>query len=240
VRCLLDSGCERLVISADLVPHAKLAPSQYSLYAANKASLDVVGDSVISFVIDGQLFEVDVSVLAKVDKFLLGSEWLGKQGAKWDFADGTVTSGNHCIKMHHRHRAGICRHIVVAHDCMIPTRHEANVIIRMEDDGIPLPLSDWAVEPQGLGPGVMATCTLFSDSQSQLVALVLNNSLKPKSLRANSLLGMAEPVQCLSSSGSAELSELLFAYSGDSSDFALHDESVMPASSSLRSRMAQT
>jgi len=53
VQCLLDSGCERSVISTDLVPNAELTPSQYTLYAANKASLDVVGDSVISFVIDG-------------------------------------------------------------------------------------------------------------------------------------------------------------------------------------------
>jgi len=67
---------------------------------------------------------------------------------------------------------------------------------------------------------VMAARTLFSDSQSQLVARILNNSLKPKSLRANSLLGMAEPVQCLSSSGSPKLSDFLFADSGDSSDFA--------------------
>jgi len=164
VRCLLDSGCERSVISADLVPNAKLTPSQYSLYAANKASLDVVGDSVISFVIDRQNFEADVSVSAKVDEFLLGSDWLEKHGAKWDFADETVTLGDHCIKVHHRHRAGICRRIVVAHDCVIPAKHQANVTVRMEDDGIPLPLSDWDVEPQGLGPGVMAACTLFSDS----------------------------------------------------------------------------
>jgi len=62
VRCLLDSGCERSVISADLVPNAELMPSQYTLYAANKASLDVVGDSIISFVIDWHNFEADVSV----------------------------------------------------------------------------------------------------------------------------------------------------------------------------------
>ena len=80
MRCLLDSGCERSVINADLVPNAKLTPLQYSLYAANKASLDVVGDSVISFVIDGQHFEAVVSVLAKVDEFLLGSDWLENKG----------------------------------------------------------------------------------------------------------------------------------------------------------------
>jgi len=55
----------------------------------------------------------------------------------------------------------------------------------MKDDGIPLPPGEWAIEPQGLGLGVMAARTLFSDSQSQLVARVLNNLLKPKTLSAN-------------------------------------------------------
>ena len=53
IRCLLDSGCERSLIPADLAPISELSPSQYSLYAlyaANKASLDVLGDTVISFV----------------------------------------------------------------------------------------------------------------------------------------------------------------------------------------------
>jgi len=94
VRCLLDRGCERSVISADLVPQAKLTPSQYSLFAANKASLDVVGDAVISFAIGGQQFEAEVSVSETVDEFLLGSNWLEKQGATWDFTSGTVTLGD--------------------------------------------------------------------------------------------------------------------------------------------------
>ena len=76
-------------------------------------------------------------------------------------------------------REGICRRIVVAHDCVVPAKDEANITVHMEDDGISVPPGDWAVEPQGLGPGVMAARILFSDSQSQLVARVLNNSLKP-------------------------------------------------------------
>ena len=65
------------------------------------------------------------------------------------------------------------------------------------------------------------------------VTRVSNNLLKPKSLRANSLLSMAEPVQCLSGTGNCELNNSLFADGGDSSDFVLPDESVMPVSSSL-------
>jgi len=60
VHCLLDSSCERSVIAAGLVHEAKLTPSEYTLFAANKASLDVLGDTVISFVIDGHAFEARV------------------------------------------------------------------------------------------------------------------------------------------------------------------------------------
>jgi len=90
------------------VPQEKLTPLQYSLFAANKASLDVVGDAVITFAfaIDGQQFEAEVSVSEKVDQFLLGSDWLEKQGATWDFTSGTVTLGDQCFKMHRRHRVG--------------------------------------------------------------------------------------------------------------------------------------
>jgi len=93
VKCLLDSGCERSVIAADLAPNANLTPSQFSLFAANRASLDVRGDTTLPFVIDGHDFEADVSVSDKVEGFLLGSDWLEKQGAQWDFAHGTVTWG---------------------------------------------------------------------------------------------------------------------------------------------------
>jgi len=76
VRCLLDSGCERSVIVAGLAPESKLTPSQYSLFVANKASLNVLGDTVIPFVTDGHAFEADVSMCDKVKDFLLGSDWL--------------------------------------------------------------------------------------------------------------------------------------------------------------------
>jgi len=33
----------------------------------------------------------------------------------------------------------ICRRVVVAADCIVPAKHEANVPVRMEDDGLPLP-----------------------------------------------------------------------------------------------------
>ena len=36
-----------VVIAADLAPNANLTPSQFSLFAANRASLDVLGDITV-------------------------------------------------------------------------------------------------------------------------------------------------------------------------------------------------
>ena len=98
----------------------------------------------------------------------LGSDWLEKQAAKWDFASGTVILGDKTIKGRCRQRTGISRRVVVATDCIVPAKHEANVPVRMEDDGLPLPSYDWAIEPQGLGPNVMTARTLFSDTDIAL------------------------------------------------------------------------
>jgi len=102
----------------------------------------------------------------------------------------------------------------------------------MEDDGLPLPSYDWAIEPQGLGPNVMTARTLFSDTQSLLVARVLNNSTRDKTLSANSFLSMGEPVQCLSYTASDPASMT----TDSSSPFCasqLFQEPFLPATSSL-------
>jgi len=85
----------------------------------------------------------------------------------------------------------------------------------------------------------MAARTLFSDSQSLLVARVLNNSLKPKTLSANSLLSMAEPVQCLPGTG-CEPSDSLSADGNAWCDSSLSDESALLVSPGLQPEMVST
>ena len=145
----------------------------------------------------------------------------------WDFANGTVTLGDKCIKVHRRHRAGICRRVMVASGCVIPAKHEANIPVYSEDDGVPIPPCDWAIEPQGLGPGVMTARTMFSDKQELLVARVLNNSMRDKPLSVNSFLSVAEPVQCLSSTNSSHTSGVVFAEPVYPRGFRLSDESTL-------------
>jgi len=111
--------------------------------------------------------------------------------------------------------------------------------MRMEYDGIPIPPCDSAIEPQGLGPGVMAESTLFSDSHYQLIAHVLNNSLQAKSLSMYSFLSMAELVQCLSGT-SCHSTGLVFAESSGYCDAMLSDESALSALPSRQSATVST
>ena len=109
----------------------------------------------------------------------------------------------------------------------------------MEDDGIPIPPCDWAIEPQGLGPGVMTTRTLFSDTQEMLVTRELNNSVRDKSLSANSFLSVAKLVQCLSGTD-CHTSGLVSAEPSDLCDSGLLDESILSATPGCLSAMVTT
>jgi len=84
----------------------------------------------------------------------------------------------------------------------------------------------------------MTARTLFSDSQPQLVARVLNNSCEDKLLPTDTFLSMAEPVQCLSDDGHKPASPMV---EGNRSqcDTLFWGESASPVSlSSLSSQMS--
>jgi len=98
IQCLLDSGCERSVISRNVIPRAKLTRTRYDLTVADKASLPILGNADLCFEIDGNCFEANVSVSPATDDFLLGSDWLEANRAKWDFATGTLHLGDRVIR----------------------------------------------------------------------------------------------------------------------------------------------
>jgi len=83
----------------------------------------------------------------------------------------------------------------------------------------------------------MAARTMFSDKQELLVARVLNNSKRDKPWSADSVLSVAEPVQCLSGTDSSHTSGVVFAepvYPG------LLDESIFSAKPGCLSAMVTT
>jgi len=185
IQCLLDSGCERSVISRSVVPNVRLTCSRYSLTVANKANLPILGDTTLHFEVDGNQYEANVSVSPAIDDFLLGSDWLEANGVKWDFTTGTLHFGNCVIHAYRRTLGKVCRRIMVSEDYIVPACHEANVPVKMLDKDIPHPTDNWVIETKQLSSRVMTVRTLIDGKQKRLVAQVCNYSDEPYELKAD-------------------------------------------------------
>ena len=160
VQCLLDGGCERSVISRNVIPHAKLTRTRYDLTVADKTNLSILGDTDLCFEIEGNRFRANVSVSPAIDDFLLGSDWMEANGAKWDFPTGTLQLGNCEIRAYRRTLGKMCRQVTVAEDIVVPARHEVNVPVEMTDKNIPHPAKNWVIETKQLSSRVMTARTL--------------------------------------------------------------------------------
>ena len=176
---------------------AKLTRSRVSLAltVADKTSLSILGDTDLCFEIEGNRFRANVSVSPAIDDFLLGSDWLEANRAKWDFATGTLQLGDCEIRAYRRTLGKMCRQVTVAEDTVVPARHEVNVPVQMTDKNIPHPAKNWVIETKQLSSRVMTARTLVDGRQKRLVARVCNYSNEPFELKANYCLARAEPVE---------------------------------------------
>ena len=144
---------------------------------------------------DGNCFEANVSVFLVIDDFLLGSDWLEANGAKWDFATGRLHFGDCVIHTYRRTLGKVCRQVMVLENYIVPARHEANVPVKMSDKDIPHPMDNWVIETKQLSFIVMTAWTLIDGKQERLVARVCNYSDEPYELKADNYLACAEPVE---------------------------------------------
>jgi len=112
----------------ELGPNVKLTHSHYSLSVANK----IVGDTDLQFTVDGHRFIANVLVSPTIDEFLLGSDWLVQNEAKW-VATGTPSckpqkhvsaAGLSALRQVHSlsKPVGLSDHATFHHDCWFSTR----------------------------------------------------------------------------------------------------------------------
>ena len=105
------------------------------------------------------------------------------------------------IHAYRRTLGRVCRQITVSEDCVVPARHEANILVEMVDKGVLHPVDDWVIETKQLSSRVMAARTLIDVKQERLVARICNYSDEPYALEAGSYLARAKPVDCLPGPG---------------------------------------
>jgi len=151
-----------------MVPDLPLPRSRYAILATNKTNLPILGDAKLHFTTDGHRFEGNVSVSPAIDDILLGSDWLVENKANWDFPEGTISLGDRLIRAYQCTLSNICHHILADEYCVMPPKHEANLPVKMVDDGIPHPPSDWAIEARILEHWVKVAQMLLSDNLAQI------------------------------------------------------------------------
>ena len=153
-------------------------------------TLPIDGDADIHFTIDG----LPVTVSPAIDELLLGSDWLAQNRCRWDFAAGKVYVGEKLIHTYQREWTDACRRIVVAENCTVPPRHEANVPAHMLRQGRRSCASDWALETEVIRPGVVTARTVLDGNGVDVVVRVCNYLDTLYEFKEDSLLGLAEPV----------------------------------------------
>jgi len=68
----------------------------------------------------------------------------------------TISFGDPVIHAYQRTLNEVCWCILVSEDCVVRMKREANVPVKVLDDGVPHPSSDWAIKPCNLEPGTYA------------------------------------------------------------------------------------
>jgi len=111
------------VISRSLLLDVSLTHSRSILSAANKMDLPILGHTDLHFIVDGHKFVANVSVSPAIDEFLLGSDLLVKNDAKWDFAKDTISLGDRLIHAYWCTFDEVCRCILMSEDCVVPRKH---------------------------------------------------------------------------------------------------------------------
>ena len=81
-RCLLDTGCEKSLVPASLVPSAEVKPVDFKLYAANNTEISILGSLRLGFTVQGIPLCADLLVFDQVEEIMLVIDWLTENRCK--------------------------------------------------------------------------------------------------------------------------------------------------------------
>jgi len=84
---------------------------------------------------------------------------------------------------------------MVSENYIVQAHHEANVPVKMLDEGVPHPVDNWVIKTKQLSSRVMTAWTLINVNQKRFVARVCNYSDEPYELKADYYLARVAPVE---------------------------------------------
>ena len=98
---LLDSGCEKSIIGARLLPDGvEVRPTTRTLLAASGTSIPLEGECDVHFKVAGRKFNICAVVTKSMHEFILGIDFLPKNVSAWDFGTGHICVRNLWVRLH--------------------------------------------------------------------------------------------------------------------------------------------
>jgi len=133
--CLLDTGCEKSLIPAALVPSAEVKPVDFKLYAANNTEIAILGSLRLGFMGQGIPLCSDLLVSDEVEEIMLGIDWLTENRCKWQFVERQVEIKGQMIPLINRRSLAGVRRVRVAEDVCIKPDQTGSDRIRPDQVG---------------------------------------------------------------------------------------------------------
>ena len=117
---LIDSGCDRSVISYAMVAKARLQPASVQLFAANGTEISVCGAVRLRFTIGDVPLYADLLVSKDISELILGIDWLKSNRCHWLFEQATLVINGMPVRLKHRPSRACVRRIFVRDRVVVP------------------------------------------------------------------------------------------------------------------------
>ena len=196
---LLDTGSEKKICGSHLLQGIQYKPTSERLLAANGTPIVLLGAADIIICVNGKEIRLNVVVSDAVDE-LIGASFLSQHQCVWDFSRGVINFDGQSIKLHSQppQLKSSRRRIFCAHEVSIPGHHAMDVPVNIARPTLKQNAEGWAVELSKLPGSLAASRVLVRDEAVQVSIKLINLSDQTLTIRRDSLLGTAEPVQVLS------------------------------------------
>jgi len=183
ILALLDSGSQTNLLPAKYVRPKDLQPSSQLLVAANGTEITVVGETVLSIIVDGMVFRIQALVTPQLEELILGLSFMTEQDIVWNFKYGWLELLGRRVAVHFRSELGRCRRVVAVKDTVIPPLTEVNVEAYAVLPSLRRSDANWATKATMLETGLVLAGALLPPRAVDLTLRVLNPTEKAIRLR---------------------------------------------------------
>src|SRR5271165_6302196 len=191
---LLDTGCDLSVIGSRVLPGLQIRPTKCTLFAANGASIPLLGEADISVVAGTHHSKLTVLVTDALSELILSIDWLEENRCIWCFHRCVISVGGQLLSLQVRTRPATVNRLYVGDTIIIPPRQVQIVPTDVVWTDWNTQRVDFVTEPREISAGLLAARTLIAKDAWTANIMVMNLTDQPQRLEGGKLLLLAQPV----------------------------------------------